>query len=133
MARSPGSLINSPLRAIQGGAKAGVSSGDRDVMDVLLLRFTVPPDVGSSTLPLLAYQGAWIQDPATQQLHRHWSVSKQTAIGLLDYFEQPPLRSLSHPFLHQRRVVCPGDNSETQSSLNALTLNRLGDLRQVFK
>lgn len=47
-----------------------------------------------STLPLLAYQGAWIQDPATQKIHRHLTVSRETAIQLLDYFEQPELRSL---------------------------------------
>lgn len=47
-----------------------------------------------STLPLMAYQGAWIQDPATQKIHRHWALKRQTAIQLLDYFEQPELRSL---------------------------------------
>ncbi|AFZ12976.1 Cof-like hydrolase [Crinalium epipsammum PCC 9333] len=50
-------------------------------------------DVGSS-LPLIAYQGAWIQDPITQNVHRHLPVSIETAHQLLDYFEQPELRSL---------------------------------------
>lgn len=48
----------------------------------------------NSTLPLLAYQGAWIQDPTTQKIHRHLSVSREMAEKLLDYFEQPKLRSL---------------------------------------
>ncbi|MBD2603346.1 Cof-type HAD-IIB family hydrolase [Scytonema hofmannii FACHB-248] len=48
----------------------------------------------NSTLPLLAYQGAWIQDPITQKIHRHLSVSREMAEKLLDYFEQPELRSL---------------------------------------
>ncbi|MEH2179749.1 Cof-type HAD-IIB family hydrolase [Nostoc sp.] len=48
----------------------------------------------SSTLPLMAYQGAWIQDPITQKIHRHWVVSREIAYQLLDYFEQPELRSL---------------------------------------
>ncbi|HEY9862368.1 MAG TPA: Cof-type HAD-IIB family hydrolase [Candidatus Obscuribacterales bacterium] len=47
-----------------------------------------------SDLPLLAYQGALIKDVVTQQVHRHWPVSKETAHHLLDYFEQPELRSL---------------------------------------
>jgi HAD superfamily hydrolase (TIGR01484 family) len=51
-------------------------------------------DIGSN-LPLLAYQGAWIQNPLTGQLHRHWCVSPATANGLLDYFEQPQLRNLA--------------------------------------
>lgn len=50
-------------------------------------------EVGS-TLPLLVYQGALIKDPLTQQVHRHWPVSKQTALQLLDHFEEPELRSL---------------------------------------
>ncbi len=50
-------------------------------------------DVGSN-LPLIAYQGAWIQDPITQEVHRHLPVSIETAHQLLDYFEQPELRSL---------------------------------------
>ncbi|HTL88570.1 MAG TPA: Cof-type HAD-IIB family hydrolase [Leptolyngbya sp.] len=47
-----------------------------------------------STLPLMAYQGAWIQDPSTQNVLRHWSVPKAQALELLDYFEQPKLRKL---------------------------------------
>lgn len=91
-------------------------------------------EVGS-TLPLLAYQGAWIQDPTTQQLLRHWSVSKQTAIQLLDYFEQPRLRSLLsvHFYINDQlyvREITP----ETQiyverSGIEAIAV---GDLRQVL-
>ncbi|MEH1817886.1 MAG: HAD family hydrolase [Nostoc sp.] len=50
-------------------------------------------DIGS-TLPLMAYQGAWIQDPITQKIHRHWVISREIAHQLIDYFEQPELRSL---------------------------------------
>lgn len=50
-------------------------------------------DIGS-TLPLICYQGAWIQDPATQKRLRHLPLSKQTALQLLDSFEEPHLRSL---------------------------------------
>ncbi|MBD1858125.1 MULTISPECIES: Cof-type HAD-IIB family hydrolase [Leptolyngbya] len=49
--------------------------------------------VGSS-LPLIAYQGAWIQDPATNQILRQWSVPKAQVLELLDYFEQSHLREL---------------------------------------
>ena len=41
-----------------------------------------------STLPLLAYQGALIQDPIAQKRYRHWPVAQSLAIELLDYFEQ---------------------------------------------
>jgi len=47
-----------------------------------------------STLPLIAYQGAWIQDPTTQKVLRRWSVPRAQVLELLDYFEQPKLREL---------------------------------------
>ncbi len=48
----------------------------------------------NSSLPLLAYQGAWIQDPVTQKIHRHLPVSRELAHKLLNYFEQPELQAL---------------------------------------
>jgi len=50
-------------------------------------------EIGSN-LPLIAYQGAWIQDPVSQKLHQHLSVDKEITLKLLDYFEQPSLRQL---------------------------------------
>lgn len=50
-------------------------------------------DIGS-TLPLISYQGAWIQDPASQKMLRHQPLSKQTALELLEHFEESHLRSL---------------------------------------
>ncbi len=50
-------------------------------------------DIGSN-LPLISYQGAWIQDPASQKMLRHQPLSKQTALELLEHFEEPHLRSL---------------------------------------
>ncbi len=91
-------------------------------------------EVGS-TLPLLAYQGAWIQDPATQQLHRHWPVSKQTAQQLLDYFEQPQLRSLlSVHFYINDQLYVRELTPETQiySERSGIEPITVGDLRQVL-
>ena len=91
-------------------------------------------EVGS-TLPLLAYQAAWIQDPATQQLHRHWSVSKQTAEQLLNYFEQPQLRSLLsvHFYINDQlyvRELTPETQIYAQRS--GIEPHAVGDLRQVL-
>ncbi|WP_448380532.1 Cof-type HAD-IIB family hydrolase [Gloeomargarita sp.] len=44
------------------------------------------------TLPLLSYQGAWIQDPHTGTRHRHWPVAPERALELLAYFEQAEWR-----------------------------------------
>jgi Cof subfamily protein (haloacid dehalogenase superfamily) len=60
-----------------------------------------------SRLPLMAYHGAWMQDPHTSKRLRHWAVSKTAAEELLDYFEQPELRSrLSvHFYLNDKLYV----------------------------
>ena len=44
-----------------------------------------------STLPLLAYQGAWIQKPGQPRL-RHFQIQPELALQILDYYEQPHLR-----------------------------------------
>ncbi|MBD2036054.1 HAD family phosphatase [Phormidium sp. FACHB-592] len=77
------------IRAAQAkGIKVAIATGR---MYCAALRFY---EAVGSTLPLMAYQGAWIQEPATQTIHRHWTVPKSLVLQLLDYFEQPELRSL---------------------------------------
>ena len=121
------------LRAIQAaqnrGVQVAIATGR---MYRSALRFH--REVGS-TLPLLAYQGAWIQDPGTQQLHRHWPVSQQTAHQLLDYFEQPQLRSLlSVHFYINDRLYVRELTRETQvySERSGIKPIPVGDLRQVL-
>ncbi len=89
----------------------------------------------ASTLPLLAYQGAWIQDPATKQLHRHWAVAKSSAMQLLDYFEQPQLRSLLsvHFYINDQlyvRELTP--ETQVYAQRSGVEPIRVGDLRQVL-
>ncbi|MEM9542086.1 MAG: Cof-type HAD-IIB family hydrolase [Cyanobacteria bacterium P01_E01_bin.42] len=43
-------------------------------------------------LPIIAYNGAWIQDPATGEMLRHSPLSLQSAKELLDYYENPQWR-----------------------------------------
>ena len=81
--------VKQAIRAAQAkGVKVAIATGR---MFCSAVRFHQA--VGSD-LPLLAYQGALIKDVSTQQTHHHWPVSKETAHHLLDYFEQPELRSL---------------------------------------
>lgn len=91
-------------------------------------------EVGS-TLPLLAYQGAWIQDPATQQIHQHLPVSCAVAEQLLDYFESDSLLSLLsvHFYINDQlyvREVTP----ETQIYAKRADIQPIpvGDLRKVL-
>jgi Cof subfamily protein (haloacid dehalogenase superfamily) len=88
-----------------------------------------------STLPLIAYQGAWIQDPISQTRHRHWSVPQQQVARLLDYFETPELRSLLsvHFYINDElyvRELTPETEAYTQRS--GIVPIVVGDLRTTL-
>ncbi|MGI8502794.1 MAG: Cof-type HAD-IIB family hydrolase [Hassallia sp.] len=89
----------------------------------------------NSTLPLLAYQGAWIQDPITQKIHRHLAVSREMAEKLLDYFEQPELRSLLsvhfyiNDELYVRELTRESQIYAQRSGINPIVV---GDLRSTL-
>lgn len=91
-------------------------------------------EVGSN-LPLLAYQGAWIQDPATGQFYRHWPVSQQIACQLLDHFEQPELRSLLsvHFYINDQlyvREITPA--TQIYAERSSIQPIPVGDLRRAL-
>lgn len=88
-----------------------------------------------SNLPLLAYQGAWIQNPSTGHLHRHWCLDPNTARKLLDHFEQPELKSLLsvHFYINDRlyvREITP--ETEIYSARSEIEAIAVGDLRNVL-
>lgn len=89
----------------------------------------------NSTLPLMAYQGAWIQDPLSQTIHQHFPVSRDVAEELLDYFEQPVWRSLLsvHFYINDQlyvREVTP--ETQAYASRSGITPIAVGDLRQTL-
>lgn len=89
----------------------------------------------NSMLPLAAYQGAWIQDPTTQKIHRHWPVTKDIAHQLLDYLEQPELRSLLsvHFYINDQLYVRDlSKDTEIYAQRSGITPIPVGDLRQVL-
>ncbi|MEH2176009.1 Cof-type HAD-IIB family hydrolase [Nostoc sp.] len=91
-------------------------------------------DIGS-TLPLMAYQGAWIQDPNTQKIHRHWVVSREIAHQLLDYFEKPELRSLLsvHFYINDRLYVRElTRETKIYAERSGIIPIPVGDLRQAL-
>jgi Cof subfamily protein (haloacid dehalogenase superfamily) len=88
-------------------------------------------DLGS-TLPLMAYQGALVKDPATGMTQRHWTVPRQLANQLLDHFEQPALRDLlSVHFYVQDQLYVREITSETESYAERSGIQPIavGDLR----
>ncbi|MBD2447272.1 HAD family phosphatase [Nostoc sp. FACHB-152] len=89
----------------------------------------------ASNLPLAAYQGAWIQDPANQTIHCHLPVGKEIAHQLLDYFEQPQWRSLLsiHFYINDELYVRELTRETTiYAQRSGITPIPVGDLRQVL-
>jgi Cof subfamily protein (haloacid dehalogenase superfamily) len=89
-----------------------------------------------STLPILAYQGAWIQDPITNIVHRHLPVPAPLAAELIDYFEQPHLRApvsvhlYANDRLYIREVRSDTVAYQVRSSIKPILVP---DLRQVLQ
>ncbi|WP_448562789.1 Cof-type HAD-IIB family hydrolase [Trichothermofontia sp.] len=90
--------------------------------------------VGSS-LPLIAYQGALIKDPHTQQVHRHWPIDREMTARILDDLEHSRWRSVLsiHVYIDDRLHV------RDLSPVTQLYLARseiepvvVGDLRQLL-
>ena len=85
------------------------------------------------TLPLICYQGAWIQDPATDKMLRHLPLSKQTALQVLDSFEEPHLRSLlSIHFYINDRLYVPEitDSTRLYAARSGIAINAIENLRR---
>ncbi|MBF2018032.1 MAG: HAD family phosphatase [Rivularia sp. T60_A2020_040] len=88
-----------------------------------------------STLPLIAYQGAWIQDPVSQKIHQHLSVPSSIALKLLDYFEQPQLRQLLsvHFYINDQLYVRElTEETQIYGERSGITPIPVGDLRSCL-
>lgn len=88
-----------------------------------------------SALPLLAYNGAWIQHPLTGEVHQHWPVSPPLALELLDYFEGPDRRDRLevHCYRDDRlyvRQVTP--ETERYVERSGVEPHAVGDLRSLL-
>jgi Cof subfamily protein (haloacid dehalogenase superfamily) len=90
----------------------------------------------NSQLPLIAYQGAWIQNPANEKAERHLTVPRKTVEQLLDYFEQPELRQLLsvHFYiddqLYIRELTRESKIYAQRSNIKPIAV---GDLRQTLE
>lgn len=91
-------------------------------------------DIGAD-LPIMAYQGAWIQDPATGTIHRHQPVPVEIARELLDYFEQRHL--LDKLSIHVYRDDClyvreVNEDTELYIGRSGIDVHPVADLRTVL-
>lgn len=122
--------VKQAVRAAQAkGIQVAIATGR---MYQSALRFY--QDLGA-TLPLMVYQGALIKDPATNTVHRHWTVPSQLANALLNYFEQPELRAkLSVHFYINDQLYVREMTPETEDYLDRSTIQAIpvGDLRTTL-
>ncbi|MDJ0797365.1 MAG: Cof-type HAD-IIB family hydrolase [Calothrix sp. MO_167.B12] len=91
-------------------------------------------EIGSN-LPLIAYQGAWIQEPVSQEIHHHLAVSRTISEQLLDYLEQPSLKNiLSIHFYINDKLYVRELSKDTQAYAQRSGINPIavGDLRTVL-
>ena len=124
------SVVKEAIQAAQArGIQVAIATGR---MYRSALRFH--QEVGS-TLPLMAYQGAMIKDPANGQLHRHWAVSREAALQLLDYFEHSDLKPfLSIHFYIDDQLYVREISPETHlyASRSGIKPIAVGDLRNLL-
>jgi Cof subfamily protein (haloacid dehalogenase superfamily) len=88
----------------------------------------------NSTLPLIAYNGAWIQDPISEVHHRHIPISPDLALDLLDYLEQPQWKEkISLNFYMDDVLYVRQLNAETEfyRQRSGIIAKAVGDLRKV--
>jgi Cof subfamily protein (haloacid dehalogenase superfamily) len=91
--------VKQAIKAAQDqGVRVGIATGR---MYKSALRFH--HEIGAD-MPIIAYQGAWIQDPITGTTHRHFPVPVEIAAELIDYFEQSHL--LDKLSIHVYRDDC---------------------------
>jgi Cof subfamily protein (haloacid dehalogenase superfamily) len=111
------------------GVKVGIATG-RMYKSALRFHHEIGADV-----PLMAYQGAWIQDPATGVTHRHNPVPVKIARELIDYFEQPHL--LTKLSIHVYRDDCLyvrriDADTELYIGRSGIGVTPIADLRSVL-
>jgi Cof subfamily protein (haloacid dehalogenase superfamily) len=122
--------VKQAIRAAQSkGVRVGIATGR---MYKSALRFH--QEIGAD-FPLIAYQGAWIQDPQTGKIYRHFPLPIATARELIDYFEQSHLfDKLSIHVYRDDSLYVRDINSDTELYIgrSGIPAHPVGDLRTVL-
>lgn len=89
----------------------------------------------AGSLPLIAYNGAWIQDPLSTERHQHWPVPPASIGRLLDALEHPDWRKQIqiHCYIDDHlyvREITPETESYIQRS--GCKVTTVGDLRSLL-
>jgi hypothetical protein len=88
-----------------------------------------------SPLPIVAYNGAWIQDPFSGNRHHHWPVPPNLALDLLDFLEQPQLRQQLdiHCYMNDQLFVREiTEETEEYKQRSGIFPQAVGDFRRIL-
>lgn len=88
-----------------------------------------------SDLPIIPYQGAWIQGPTTQVNRRHLVVPRSISEQLLEYFEQPKFRDILsvHFYINDGLYVREiSQDTKAYAQRSGVTPSPVGDLRKTL-
>ena len=110
------------------GIKVAIATGR---MYCSALRFH--EEIGSD-LPVIAYQGAWIQEPLAQSYH-HLVVSRSISEQLLDHFEQPQFRDILsvHFYINDKLYVRElSQDTKAYAQRSGNNPIAVGDLRKTL-
>jgi hypothetical protein len=130
--------VQQAIQAAQAkGVQVAIATG-RMFRSALRFYQTIAPKEGARdgfSLPMMTYQGALIKDPTTEKIYRHLTVSREAALRLLDYFEQPELRDLLsiHFYINDSlyvREITPETKLYAQRS--QIQPHAVGDLRRML-
>ncbi|OKH14246.1 Cof-type HAD-IIB family hydrolase [[Limnothrix rosea] IAM M-220] len=89
----------------------------------------------ASDLPIIAYNGAWIQDPITQKLHRRLSVPAKLGVEILNYLTAEPWKSTMHLHVYHDDELYVSEINEQTNAYEKRTgckANVLTDLREII-
>jgi Cof subfamily protein (haloacid dehalogenase superfamily) len=119
--------VKEAIQAVQAkGIQVAIATGR---MYCSALRFHA---LVGSQLPLVAYNGAWIQNPLTQEMVQHLPVSGELALQLLEYFESQPdfeVYLYIGDRLYVRQITSHVERYARRSEVEPITVK---DLREIL-
>jgi Cof subfamily protein (haloacid dehalogenase superfamily) len=122
--------VKQAIRSAQAqGVRVGIATG-RMYKSALHFHHEIGAD-----FPVIAYQGAWIQDPATATIHRHLPIPVEIARELIDYFEQSHLLDkLSLHVYRDDNLYVRDINADTELYIgrSGIPAHPIGDLRKAL-
>lgn len=93
-------------------------------------------EVITSDLPIIAYNGAWIQHPADNKVYRKLSVQPEIGLAIFDYLSEEPWRSQLHIQIYhddELYVAESNDQIDTYEERTGCKANLLKDLREIIE